>query len=298
MNRILWYLSRWWAHTWAAIKSPQTWVSLAVILGLLGVFAHFTQESKREFFEQSYHYVRAGEYQKGWDEFKKALGSKSISKLLRAGHGAIAVILSKPGGSSPSAGNFQPPKHQSSTSPGHVSSDVEDPLRHRSDPNRSNNFPWGILLVSILGGVAVGVAIYLIKTGASYEFEFKWRVQDQEYTGKFECKDEADLKRHLQTKGGELLEVLKKIKVAFEPAYSFGPSPSGGMRKCPSCAKEIKAGAVRCPPPCGFGFAIEPQPANRKTAWMTHLAWSVIGFYVFFVLVWLVWGGVLLLSAH
>ena len=48
---------------------------------------------------------------------------------------------------------------------------------------------------------------------ASYEFRCKWRIKDQEYTGKFECEDEEDLKRHIETKGGALVEVFEKTKV-------------------------------------------------------------------------------------
>jgi hypothetical protein len=262
---------------------------------LSGVLAHFTQGSKRDFYAQGYRYVRDGEYQKGWDEFKKAFGSPKISKLLRAGEGAMAVVLSKPGAGAPNAVNFQTKKDPGAPPPVHPPSGAGDPAQPHTSSDRPDNFSWGFLLALILSGAAAGIAISLVKAGASYEYEFKWRIQDREYTGKLACKDEADLRRRLQFKGGELLEVLQKIKVAFTPARPLDPRQSGNLEKYPNSADETEAGAVRGRP---RNFGTEPQPPGGRAAWVEHLAWCVIGFYIFFVLFWLVWGGIFLLSAH
>jgi len=294
LKQVIWYLSRWWGHTWETIKAPQFWIILALLLGLSAVFPYITQKSKRAFYVQSYQYVRAGEYKKGWDEFKKAFGHARISKLFRAGH-VMVDALSKTGDRAQPAGNSQVAQGQSLMSPGKFSGDPGDLSGQSSVHDRSGGFPGGILLVLILAGVAAGMVIYIIKASVSYEFEFKWRIKDQEYTGKFECKDEEDLRRHLRTKGGELLEVLKKIKVAFNAEPHFAPLRSEGVKKHSYDASGMKSDTVRHQL---HGFDVEPQPSSKKSSWTVHLAWCVIGFYILFVLFWIVLGGVFLLSAH
>jgi len=284
------------------IKALQFLIKIALLLGLLVAFTYFAQKSERELYVQSYQYVRAGEYKKGWLEFEKAFGHSPILKLFVAGYSAAE------GGFSKLASTFQP----------------------------ANKLPRRILFALILSGMGAAAVIYIIKVNASYKFHFRWRIKNQEYTGKLECKSEEDLRRHVAAQGGELVEVLEKTKAATKasrggsahPApfqsskieHYFGQKQEGATEKCPHCAEDITTHVVRFKPD---GSVMEPQSTagtrdvsgaeachfcgmknyfqgtdHRKSVWKMRLAWCVMGLYIFFVLISLVLGGFFLLSAR
>jgi hypothetical protein len=272
--------------------------SLLILLVLFGAFINFTEKSVRGFYVQGYQLMRAGEYKKGGIEFAKVLGYSPVSKLFRAGYEAIEDVASK------FTSIFQP----------------------------LNKFPWELLFALILIGLGVGMAIHIITMSGSYEFKFKWRIENREYTGTLACKDEDELRRHIATKGGEVVEVLQKIKIMTKkPVGGWAePPPSqdakfvhyaaqtqdAEMKKCPYCSESIKPCVIRYE---SDGSAVELQPKigthdlsgqvtcrfcgiesyfpstdqEQPDGKARWIRW-VIGLYILFVLFWLIWGGVLL----
>ena len=287
LERVAWFFSRWWAHTRALIKVPQFWITLAVLIGLSVAFAYFATESSREFFMQSYHYVRAGEYKKGWKEFEKTFGVAPKKEMPRAGQGARAGVPSKPGEKSQPAGNAQRPDHRNSVPSGRPSGSAGDSHRQRSSFDLFGKISWEAVFALLLSVLAVRVLIYAINLGSSFEVEFKWRNEDPEDTEPPGSKDPGDLGRRKPIKVVGFLEIFKKIKMSFNSAHHAVSRPSGKIEKIPYDANDITTGAVCRPVP---SFAAASQRMNSKLAWVVHLVWFLIGFYILFLVIWLILG--------
>ncbi|MBI4711109.1 MAG: hypothetical protein HY767_01395, partial [Candidatus Omnitrophica bacterium] len=77
------------------IKALKFFIKIALLLGLFVIFTYFAQKSERELYVQSYQYVRAGEYKKGWLEFEKAFERSPVLKLLVGSYSAAKDVFSK-----------------------------------------------------------------------------------------------------------------------------------------------------------------------------------------------------------
>jgi hypothetical protein len=75
--------------------------------------------------------------------------------------------------------------------------------------------------------------------------------------------------------------------MSFNSAHHAVSRPSGKIEKIPYDANDITTGAV-CRPV--LSFAAASQRTNSKFAWVVHLVWFLIGFYILFLVIWLILG--------
>jgi len=73
-------------------------------------------------------------------------------------------------------------------------------------------------------------------------FIYKWKLDNKEFTGSFDCSDENDLQNHVKKNGGQLIEI---VSIKTDKDFSNKPSQKD-MKKCPCCSEEIKNEAIKC----------------------------------------------------